>query len=119
MCLLLSDTLNSSLIKQKFIAKQTEKSQRMASVQNRAATVEPPIKKNCKLRSRTVPKSLNEEQEKEFSNHEKSTHKEIITTVLGSTKGQESVFPPKPPSSHAPSLPSNTGKCKIFFYCKS
>ncbi|XP_053339367.1 synaptonemal complex protein 2 [Clarias gariepinus] len=92
----------------KFIAKQTEKSQRMASVQNRAATVEPPIKKNCKLRSRTVPKSLNEEQEKEFSNHEKSTHKEIITTVLGSTKGQESVFPPKPPSSHAPSLPSNT-----------
>ncbi|KAF5909024.1 synaptonemal complex protein 2-like isoform X1, partial [Clarias magur] len=92
----------------KFIAKQPEKSQKIDSIQNRAATVEPKkTKKICTLRSKTVHKALKEKWGKELSNHEKSIHKEMVTTVLGSTKGQESVLSPKLPSSRATPLPSN------------
>lgn len=85
MCLLLSDTLNSSLIKQKFIIKQPEKAQRTASVQNRAALVEPPVKRHHQLRS----KAVKAKQEKELPNHEKSKHEKIVAAVPGSTKGKE------------------------------
>lgn len=89
MCLLLSDTLNSSLIKQKFIIKQPEKAQRTASVQNRAALVEPPVKRHHQLRSKAVHKAVKAKQEKELPNHEKSKHEKIVAAVPGSTKGKE------------------------------
>ncbi|MCI4387527.1 hypothetical protein PGIGA_G00075170 [Pangasianodon gigas] len=109
-CVYYSDMLNSSLIKQKFIIKQPEKPQRTASIQNRAAIVEPPVKKTHQLGSKTVHKGVKEKQEKELSNHVKSKQKKTIAAVLGSTKGQENVLAPKIASFCASPFPSNISK---------
>lgn len=118
--MLLSDTFNSSLIKQMFIIKKPEKPQITASVQNRAAVVKPPVKKTCQLRSTTVHKAVKEKQEKELSNHENSKQKKMIAAVLESTKGQENVLAPKI-APFCSSLRSNIFQCKICFFscCKS
>ncbi|XP_053096825.1 synaptonemal complex protein 2 isoform X1 [Pangasianodon hypophthalmus] len=91
----------------KLIIKQPEKPQRTASIQNRAAIVEPPVKKNHQLRSKTVHKGVKEKQEKELSNHVKSKQKKTIAAVLGATKGQENVLAPKIASFCASPFPSN------------
>lgn len=107
--------LNSSLIKQKFIMKQPEKSHRTGSVQNRPPIVEAPVKKTCQFRPKTVRKAVRGKQEKESSKHEKSKQEKMITTVLGSTKGKEHALAPKlAPFCFSP-LPFNLIKCKIFF----
>lgn len=104
--------LNSSLTKQKFIIKPPEKPQRTASVRNRAAVVEPSVKKTRQLRSKTVHNSVKKTQE--TSNHEKLKQK-MIAPILGSTKGEENVLVPKITPFCLSPPPSNIINCKIFF----